>query len=243
MKKYADYTQASISMTQDDNLKRLLAQLATEKIEIMIETGTYNGLGSTTFLAESFKKSPSLQKFYTIEVNPHSFQQAKKNLSNFPKVECIYGSSVNLQKAIEFVQNDEAIKNHLNYPEIFIDDTENPVDFYTNELKSLLEVPEFSAKDFLKNLFLPKRKEGLLQKLVQQHYHQSLFIILDSAGGVGCMEFERTLELLETRPFYVLLDDTHHLKHFRSLQKIQQNPDFKILGLSETHGWCLAKYL
>ena len=242
MKKYSDYEWASVSMTMDKELQTLLENIAQKPISIMIETGTYNGLGSTTFLAKSFEQSPHLKTFYTIEVDPYSFGEARKNLAKFPKIECLYGSSVGLQEALDFVRQDEAIANHEKYTDIFIDDTEKPIEFYTRELAGLLVSQKFNWRAWLLALRFPKRQEHLLKKLITQHFENELFIILDSAGGVGFLEFQTTLNLLKNKPFYLLLDDTHHLKHFRSLAHIQADPHFEVLGLSPKNGWCLAKY-
>ncbi len=242
MKKYSDYEWASVSMTMDQELKSLLEKMAQYPISVMIETGTYNGLGSTTFLATIFESSPHLKTFYTIEVDPYSFGEARKNLAKFSKIQCLYGASVGLQEALAFVRQDEAILNHEKYTNIFIDNTENPVEFYSRELAGLLLSQKFNWRSWFLALRFPKRQENLLKKLITQHFENELFIVLDSAGGVGFLEFQTTMNLLKNKPFYLLLDDTHHLKHFRSLAHIQADLHFEILGLSTKNGWCLAKY-
>ncbi len=303
---YAEYPFHSISMTQDEILKNILENLAKENIEIIIETGTFNGLGSTTFVSNAFEKCNTLKTFYTLEVNPNSHADAVENLKKFPKVVCLNGASLNLREALNFVENDEAINHHERYPDIFIDTLINPVAFYANELKGLLgeESPPnpkgggnpkeeymtnkkisvsqpqrpFSLRRFLRKLFGIKTKEdlkkeqaekerlekiekeqlekekkqrlkptliieNLLEELINKYENANLFVILDSAGGVGYMEFQKVMSLLGKKSFYLMLDDTHHLKHFRSLRDIQQNPNFNILGVSKQNGWCVAKHL
>ncbi len=261
MLSYAEYPFHSISMTQDEILKSILENLAKKNIEIIIETGTFNGLGSTTFVSNAFEKCNTLKTFYTLEVNPKSYAEALENLKDFPKVKCINGASLNLKEALKFVEEDEAINHHENYPDIFIDTLDNPVAFYAKELRGLLgeNEPEqltepqpkrpFSLKRFLglkPKITTPKINpipEDLLKDLITKHKSNNLLIVLDSAGGVGYMEFQKVMSLLKNTSFYLMLDDTHHLKHFRSLRDIQANPNFNILGVSKQHGWCVAKYL
>jgi hypothetical protein len=59
---------------------------------------------------------------------------AHPNLKQFPVVDGRWGLSVGRKKAIEFIGRDPAIRNHDEYPEIFIDDVNYPVDFYTREI-------------------------------------------------------------------------------------------------------------
>jgi hypothetical protein len=42
--------------------------------------------------------------------------------------------------------------------------------------------------------------------------------------------------------YMLLLDDVHHLKHFRSLRDIRINKSFEILALNLEHGWLLARH-
>jgi hypothetical protein len=66
-------------------------------------------------------------------------------------------------------------------------------------------------------------------------------VLLDSAGGVGFLEFKTVLQILEGSSFFIILDDIHHLKHFRSYAHIKSDPSFMILGENLQHGWVVAK--
>ena len=227
-------------MSDDAELHRLMRQLAAlNEIDYIIETGTYNGLGSTTAISECFSGSQRLKKLYTIEVDYVNYTTAKRNLKNYPFVECVYGSSVNLRDAINFVENDTAIKNHLLYDNIFIDNIEDPVSFYINELKGKL-IDKNAG--FLQKIFRPSRKPDLLNTLINKLLPGTLFIVLDSAGGVGHLEFQIVQKNLSEADYYILLDDIHHLKHFRDFETIRTNKEFKLLGFSEENGWALAKH-
>ena len=67
-----------------------------------------------------------------------------------------------------------------------------------------------------------------------------MLIVLDSAGGVGHMEFQITDELMKNKAYYLLLDDIHHLKHFRGYDIIKNRDDFSIIDASDKNGWVLA---
>ena len=47
-------------------------------------------------------------------------------------------------------------------------------------------------------------------------------------------------ELMKNKSYYILLDDTHHLKHFRGYEIIKNRGDFTIINSSEKNGWVLA---
>jgi hypothetical protein len=228
-------------MSNNHDFKKALSNLASfESIEIIIESGTYNGLGSSTSIAIAFQNSKKLEKFYTCEVDLQSYREAKYNLSKFPFVKCCLGTSVSKNEAIQFIKSDQAIRHHEDYPEVFIDDTHNPVDFYINEIKGHLID---SKNDVLRSLqkWIISRN-NLLRKLIAQNIDRKMLIVLDSAGGIGHLEFMIVNELLSKVEFYILLDDTHHLKHFRGYKEIKNNKAYSILAASELDGWVLAKH-
>jgi hypothetical protein len=45
------------------------------------------------------------------------------------------------------------------------------------------------------------------------------------------------------KEYYLLLDDTHHIKHFRSLEYIKHNPkEFQVIEESAQHGWVFCRH-
>jgi hypothetical protein len=52
------------------------------------------------------------------------------------------------------------------------------------------------------------------------------FVLLDSAGYVGFLEFYYLLSLLKGPTFIVLDDALHHVKHYESWQYMESRPDF-----------------
>jgi hypothetical protein len=238
MKHYSAYPKASIQMSEDPLLISELTKLAeNEQIDYIFESGTYLGIGSTTFIANTFKSSKKLKLFYTLEINPNFYLKAKKNLAKFPFVKCLYGLSVKYDDAVSFIQNDEAILDHQKYDEIFIDDIKDPKSFYLSEIKGFLNINRTS----LRTIFL-KKKENVIHDTLGP-LDGTLLVILDSAGGIGYLEFKKTLEtIMPKREFYLLLDDIHHLKHFRSKLEIEGDKRFNIIATSLENGWLLAHY-
>jgi hypothetical protein len=243
-----------MSFSNDPQFIDVLHRYVTpHEIDTIIETGTYLGLGSTRMLAEFFCHTRSPKCFLTFEVNWVHFQHAKINLRPFGFVDCRWGASLPRSTALEFIRNDEAIRDHSAYPDIWIDNVDDPVAFYSHEImgsmpgqRSALPGYRFAKRlaDFYSigsNSFLWDGEQLLPQACTLHKWHKPL-IVLDSAGGVGYLEFLTVLELMQNAEYLLLLDDVHHLKHFRSLQRIQRNPLFKVLALNQRHGWVLAHH-
>jgi len=220
--------------------EQLLRLIAVAKIDVVVETGTYLGQGSTRFVAECFLKVAPPKRFVTVELLFANWCRAKGNLRLYPFVDCRWGSTVNIEAAIRFIETDEMLVNHRNYHGIYIDDTNDPVAWYSRELRGQLQFsPDVNvsadAREFLWD------GENLLARLLEAHGDQRPLVILDSAGGVGLMEFQILIEEMAGKPFFLLLDDTHHVKHFRSLEYIRKSPDFDIIAQGTS--WALASHL
>lgn len=241
MKLFSEYAHANIGMLHDEAIIDTLNNFVKDHtIDVIIETGTNLGLGSTKMLAEAFKNKDI--ELHTIEVNYPIFLQAKENLKKYSSVTCHYGCSSGIKEAIDFIEKDDAILFHENYPDYFIDSTSEPVKFYTKEIRGILDLNRGKISR-LKSFFKPTLKENLLPSLIEKNKNKNLLIVLDSAGGTGKLEFEITKKSLIQKSFHVLLDDTHHLKHFRSIQEIKSDPRWTIIGSSDKHGWMLASYV
>jgi hypothetical protein len=102
------------------------------------------------------------------------------------------------------------------------------------------EEPEKSLETQVKNFLWSG--EDLLSKYLELHIKNHPLVVLDSAGGCGWLEFQTTIKTMQTNPFLLLLDDIHHIKHYRSLQYIKNCKKFKIINHSPTDGWVLALY-
>ena len=248
MKDYIYQPNVSIRMLTSPALKSLITEAAREEgIEGVIETGTYDGAGSTRMLAEAFEEAGNPKFFYTIEINLSRYRTACQNLSPHPFVECLWGRSVKLDEAIQFVRNDPVLQHHEDYPDIFLDGSEDPVSFYIRECRGGAKWDKRIFRQYLNPFYhlmrLTRfRGDDLLRKLIHRHIDDKMLVVLDSAGGIGLLEFEIVTAALKNRTYWLLLDDVHHLKHFRSLERIRKDPSFELLGSDISSGWALAKH-
>lgn len=247
MKDYALYARSSISMSNDELFLKTIDNIFTKyPIKTIIESGTFKGTGSTTTLAKAIIKNRALiDNFYTIEVDHNFYKVAKKWLKKYKFVHPIWGLSVDESEAISFIENDEAINNHTKYPDIYIDTLTNPKDFYLNEIKGQLS--KTAKKSFIDSLFSFKSnndffKTNVFASLLPKVTDQIPLILLDSAGGIGFLEFNTVLKYLHNSEFIIILDDIHHLKHFRSLQYIKSSNNFQIIAENVIDGWVVARH-
>lgn len=246
MKSYREYALGSISMHDSAELRALLRDvIVRDRIAHVIETGTHVGLGSTRFLAESFPADAPPKSFITIEASWRHWRRAKRNLRRFPFVNPIWGQTLPLREAIEFVERDDFIRHHERHPDIFIDDTDDPVGFYARELRGEIDTTRMGPPRRVWRAidhWIRYGGEGLLAKSLLAVRDANPLVLLDSAGGTGWMEFTTLRQTMGDRAYVLLLDDVHHVKHYRSLEHVRRDPSFHIIGLDERHGWMLARH-
>jgi hypothetical protein len=217
MKIYKDYQFASITMLED---RPFLEALRRFSPSVIVETGTHLGTGSTKMLASLRPK-----KLYTIECSYINHTQAKENLKAFAFVECLHGLSVGVEESKSFM----SLNKHIFDDDVFIDDA-SPIEFYTNEIMGMLNGGERKEE----------MKENLLSEILSKVADENPLILLDSAGGIGLLEFRKVKEIMGSRPYKLVLDDTHHVKHYRSKLAIQQDPMFSIVYNDDVHGRLIA---
>lgn len=247
MKDYSLYPRSSISMSADKDFVKLLTEVIKKyKINAIVESGTFNGKGSTTTIADIIiKNNYPVDVFYTLEVDEKYFNEAVKNLKKFPFVKPIWGLSVNYEVALAFIDSDTAINNHEMFPDVFIDTLINPKSFYTNEIKGQLSKNE-ADKFYFRDIFRKQPSKKLifqtnaLEPLLLKVSKNNILVLLDSAGGIGYLEFQTVLNALKNNDYILVLDDIHHLKHFRSLKHVQNSEHFELLKISELDGWAIA---
>lgn len=90
--------------------------LAKHDISEIIETGTFNGLGSTRVFAETKKY------VFTIECNYNNFVTSSQNLAQYENVCVVHGLSLKRDELIEELLHekfDENIKMDSDYPKSF----------------------------------------------------------------------------------------------------------------------------
>ena len=231
-------------MSTDERFRTTLEQLfAGQPIDYVIETGTWLGTGSTKTLASLMERNHRPKAYYTIEGNLTFHTIARFNLLKWDFVKPLWGDTVAKEQALQFIQHDEALHHHDQYPEVFIDTLDNPVQFYTDEVEGKLgKNPVINTVDWFGNTFL-HRKEDLLRTLLLRLRNEPLLVLLDSAGGIGWLEYQTVRDTLGNRPYWLILDDIHHLKHFRSFADVQQRSDFRMVDYSLADGWMVAEHL
>lgn len=248
MKNYNEYSQHSVAMVNTLLLSNAITKIhRTNKITHLLETGTNIGLGSTKMYAEIFKSDLTPPEFITIEANWRSWRKARKNLNQYRFVKPIWGLSVEMKEALEFISVDDALNNPESYANIFIDGGVNPIAFYKNELSGEFGNSSFALINYINMFFENKdRKEyytgdDLLRKYLTRFKKNTPLISLDSAGGTGLLEFNIVKEIMDNDKYYLILDDIHHLKHFRSYEEIKGNSGFEIIEVDEKAGWVFTK--
>jgi len=176
----------------------------------IVETGTYNGLGSTQVFAKTNKY------VFSIECNYNNFLNASKNLAMYDNVCVIHGLSLNRNALITALLEEE-FDLDTTY------DSKHPKSFYMREISQTVVV-ENALELFCKN----KRKQ---------------LVFLDSAGGVGYLEFKSFMSIgdayLENK--ILMLDDINHIKHKRSVEFLLKEGHEVSISKDNRFAWCIFK--
>ena len=170
--------------------------IRTNDIESVVETGTYDGLGSTSVFAATGIP------VYTIECNEINAAKAKTNLAGKQNVVVFHGYSLKYRDMVSFIINDEKFSRE----DVKEDFKENAKCHYLREL----------------TYYTSTVKENLLPLLCCNKQKQIIF--LDSAGGMGYLECRSVLEKLdsdEIKSKILVLDDIQHVKHYRSVELLK----------------------
>lgn len=187
-----------IHMNSDPEFSPVISSLSLLVDEI-IETGTNLGDGSTLVLAGSGKP------VITLECNADYLAKAKENLAGFPNVQCVHGYSLFLDEMLSFIAQDDKGRRLIRLGKVNSDVcSEQTTQFYSKEIGNY-DIPENLLPDLIDN---PKKQ----------------LILLDSAGGIGWLEFIVVMRLkkeyLENK--ILVMDDINHLKHSRSVKFLEE---------------------
>jgi hypothetical protein len=179
------------------NIATIVAQ---ESITKVIETGTFQGLGTTKAVLKGMKGHGLDFEFISIEVNPLFCRTAIANNKNIKGL---------------------FIKNGLSTPKQMI-----PVDATFNVPAHIIvdHDPDIRNELYLKEVDF-KVEDDLLRKAIDSMNGKPELVILDSVGNMGLIEFKYLMSLLPDHGFWLILDDTGHVKHYESLQICKANPD------------------
>lgn len=150
---------------------------------------------------------------YSMECNPNNFQVSSQNTMQFQNVCVLHALSLSREFLIKGLLN-EQFDLATNY------DSPYPKTFYMREISQLVTI-ENGLEVFCNN----DRKQ---------------LIFLDSAGGVGWLEF---LYVMSLKPEYLenkilMLDDISHIKHVRSVQWLVDNGYDVQLSQEKRFAWC-----
>jgi len=197
-------------------------------IEEIIETGTFNGLGSTTIFAKTKIKTISVDCSYKC------YSEAKHNLKHYKNVELYYGTSLPVDEMVKFIDQDDIydsdeVKSHSLIVDYASNGIEKIKDLYKQEV-----IGSCSCDSTCSN-----GMEDLLIKLIDNDRRQLVF--LDSAGGVGYLEFKKFMSLDKDRlkNKILLLDDISHVKHYRSVLWLEKNGYKVVLSEDERFAYCI----
>lgn len=224
----ADYVQAGTQVEAESSfgaeIRKLFAKIRPRKI---IETGTYLGAGTTTIISRALEALGIRDAVvYTIEVNPQNYARAKEYFAaNKMNVQALNGLSVPRSMLPDRDQIARRTITDVDYDGIFVDHKEERrVELYHGETN------------------FPQVEDDLLYKCLERFDFRPDFVLLDSAGHIGSIEFDYLIENLQGE-CYIALDDIYHVKHHRSFQRIQSDPRFEVITASkEKFGFCIARF-
>ena len=232
MELYSNYPGHSISMADSPILRAALLRLFRSDSfpEVIIETGTNLGLGSTRILAECVIEAGRAEeiRIETIESQYWNYLNAFRNLQQFPFVSCHFGCSLCRESILPFLHGDEMLQNHQNYSGVYIDRD-----------GSGRELAEWYGAEAIGQTQQAGYRDDILGELIGENLGKRLMFLLDSAGGMGWLEFQFTVESMLGQTCYLVADDRHHIKHKRSSDWMESHPnEYKILSGEDS--WLLA---
>lgn len=216
-------------VNQESDFSLAITEVFSEyKPSKIIETGTYLGTGTTQIIASTIKRLKLNSKFFSIEVNPHNYQSAIQNikaagLSDY--VTLLNGLSVPRSILPSEVEIKKNTVSNIEFDEIFVDHNEND------------RVKLYYAETNFKNV-----PENLLEKCLVEFAYSPDFVLLDSAGHMGEIEFNFLISRLK-KECLIALDDIYHIKHHKNFKLMQGDKRFDIITSSkEKFGFCVAKF-
>ncbi len=206
-------------------IKRMIAERRPTRI---IETGTYEGKGTTLAIVNGLRKAGLTARFYTIECNFVHYARALRNLAQagaLGTVTPLHGLSVPRRFLPTIEQIQKWCVEDVEFDDIFIDHYE----------------VDRAQRYYLETNF-DHVPDNLLGTCLGVFENQPDFVLLDSGGHMGNVEFNYLIEVLE-KPCIIALDDIHHIKHHRSYRQIKSDRRFRLLSESrEKFGSCIAEF-
>jgi FkbM family methyltransferase len=195
----------------------------------IIETGTYLGTGTTRVIAETLRDlGLNDAAFYSIEINPEHLARAYANLQSAglaAQVRLQRGLSVPRSLLPTMEQIEESTVKQPEFGNIFVDHRE--------ARRAKLYFAETNFADC---------HDDLLGRALAGFNYRPDFVLLDSGGHMGFVEFQYLVKNL-AGPCLIALDDIHHIKHHKSYQFMRRDARFELLLEStEKFGFCVARF-
>ena len=206
------------------SIRELFTRIRPRRV---IETGTYFGTGTTTVIASTLRDLEiDDARFVSIEINPRHYARAQANLERAGlNVELLHGLSVPRLALPTREQIERELIQNVMGNDLVVDHEEaDRVRLY------------FGETDF------PDLPDDLLGLVLRRFNYKPDFVLLDSGGHMGHVEFRYLVDQLRG-PCHIAMDDIYHVKHHRSFQDVQRDRRFKVVSASEEKfGFCIAKF-
>ena len=200
----------TIEMSSDPEFAETVEKIIKEyDIKSIVETGAFHGLGSTMVFAKTGLPVTS------IECNEQNYNIAKNNLKDFPNVNLSLSYSMGIEEMRKFIDGDDIYQQKD--LDIEYDGNEDPKGFYIKELGNS-NIPQGTLKETTN---IPERQ----------------IVLLDSAGGVGWVEFMEFMDSPQLENKILMLDDVSHVKHHRSVNLLNQMGKEFNYCTSKRWGW------
>ena len=193
----------------------------------IVETGTYHGTGTTMVIASALHENEiDDATFYSIEVNPKHVTRAKENLQSAGlSANILHGLSVPRTLLPTIQQIEQNLVKSVLADGLVVDHEETD-----------------RANRYFDETNFPELPDDLLGKVMHEFDDRPDFVLLDSGGHMGFVEFRYVIDTLRG-PCILALDDIGHVKHYRSFETIRRDERFDILVASEEKfGFCIAQY-
>lgn len=180
-------------------------------VDWIIETGTYEGTGSTVAFAKTGLP------VYTMECVKVNVEKAKENLKEYPNVTVLHGHSLPLDEMYEAIVDTA----NRSYPDWVRCDVRDPENFYMGEIDHETEW------------------EDLLTEFLEEGHPNRMLVFLDSSGGVGLAEAKKVLDMCYGKPVVLMFDDIDHVKHYYTGKMLETEYGLTVHKSSdERFAWC-----
>jgi hypothetical protein len=165
---------------------------------------------------------------YAVDSNYSVYNKARLLYQNRNIVRCRYGYSVDINKATDYLKQDEAYLRPEQYPAISIDGS---ILYYLNEFRGDVE-QHSTVRFYTDNLF-----RDVIPKIKKKN---PLFIL---TSPIGFFEFRTMVEMMGKRRYYLLIKNIGHITHFRTYGCVIAYPGSWRIIAEELNDWVLVQHM